>query len=336
MNMLERSLATAAFLGLAVVAQAGTIKKVRVDEVGHDKVNRIGAPIFVTAGVAPLRIGTISSAYDRKAKVVRGYGNLFTKGPTYDLDGSLDLGALFAQSLRDEAKAMGFTLAGEGEKVWEISGTLKNIYTESQQMTGYGAVLSYGFCDLDLVLRSPTGDTQNRTWRAHTFFGKVNMGFGRKDEAEAGLAHLLVEGAQDVLARFNRELVKARPAPAVEEKLRVLTASGVQGHEAELYLVGLSGLPAAVAPLLALLEKEPNEDNRSPLINALARLGSPEAIATLASRYEKEDEDCRWYTLKALDYIGGDKALAVLKEKGAKDQDEANKRLFKKLGIEPK
>lgn len=337
MRRIEGFLAVLALVGLAAHAQAGTIKKVRVDEFGHDKINRLTRPVYVASGVLPLRVGTITSGYDRKAKVVRGWGNLFTKGPSYDLDSAVDLGTLLTQALRDEAKAMGFALAAtEGEKAWEISGTLKDMHTDSQQITGYGAVLSYGFLDLELAVRPPDGAAQNRRWRAHTFFGKVNMGFGRKDEAEAGLAHLVVEGAQDIVARLNREFLKAPPSPAMEEKLRVLTASGVQGHEAELHLVGLSGLPSAVAPLLTLLEKEPSEDNRSPIINALARLGSAEAVATLANRYEREDEDCRWYTLKAMDYIGGDKAAAVLKEKGSKDQDDANKRLIKKLGVEQK
>ncbi len=336
MKTLKTALLLAGAVSVGAAANAGTIKKLRVAEFGHDHVNRLAAPIYATATLPALKVGSITSAYDPKAKIVRGWGNLFTKGPTYDLGPGLDLGALLADSIRAEAAAMGFKVvaADSGEPAWEVKGSLKDIHTESQQMTGYGAVLSYGFLDADLEIRSPGGETQNRKLRAHTFFGKVNMGFGRKDEAEAGLAHLVVEGAQDIVARLNREFFKAPPLPAMDEKMKVLAASGVQGHEADLHAVGLSGAQGAVAPLLTLLEKEPNEDNRSPIINALARLGSAEVIDTLANRYDKEDEDCRWYTLKAMDYIGGDKALAVMKGKGTQDQDEANKRLIKKLGVE--
>jgi len=311
---------------------AATIKKLRLEELGHDPVNRITSPIYVTAGVAPVQVGTISSAYERKGKIVRGWGSLFTKGPSYDLDPGIDLGALLAEALRTEAKAMGFEVAAPGAAgSWEISGTLKDIHTETQQITGYGAMLSYGFLEVDLQVKDPKGAPATKRWRAHSFTGKVPGGWSRKDEGEAGIAHLLVEGAHDVLARFNREFAHAPAAPAMADRLKTVVASGVDDHEADVYVVGLSGLPAAGPALLAQLEKEKSENDRAHVINALGRLGSPDAIAVLERRYDTEDEDCRWYTVRAMDYLGTDKAIAVIRNKGGKDEDGATMRLVKKV-----
>jgi hypothetical protein len=54
-------------------------------------------------------------------------------------------------------------------------------------------------------------------------------------------------------------------------------------------------------------------------------------VAPLSARYDKEDEDCRWYTLKAMDYIGNEAALALVRDKGVKDGHEPCKRLAKRV-----
>ena len=83
--------------------------------------------------------------------------------------------------------------------------------------------------------------------------------------------------------------------------------------------------------LLALVPKEPDENRRSSLIEALGRLGAAEAVPVLSQRYAAEDEDCRWVTLKAMDYIGGADAEALLKGAGLADKDGGPRRLAEKV-----
>jgi hypothetical protein len=133
------------------------------------------------------------------------------------------------------------------------------------------------------------------------------------------------------VSRLNRDLFRAPPRPDIDDRIGLLRGSGVEGHSSDLHAVGLSGSAAAVEPLLTLLPKDADENRRSAIIDALARLGSPDAVPLLASRYNTEDEDCRWYTLKAMDYIGGPAALALVKERGIKDKDGGPRRLAQRI-----
>jgi hypothetical protein len=316
--------------GAVAGADAASIKAVRL-QLGRQPYNTISAPLFKADGVAPLRFRfTADYAGKGKTKIMRGFGNMFTKGPSYDLEPVVDLATLFQEAARDEAKAMGFSVAEASGAAWEVTGSVKDIYMESQQMTGYGAMLSWGYMLVDFDVKAPGGATEHRTWRFHSFVGKMPGGFSRKDEAEAALANLLVEGAQELTTRLNRELFKAPALAHVEQKLQDVVAGGVKGREGHLHLVGLAAGSSAVAPLLGRLVKEESEDERSKIINALARIGSADAVAPLVERYLKEDEDCRWYSLKAMDYIGGEAAKALI-QKGASDSEEPCKRLAKRL-----
>ena len=307
--------------GLGAIA---TIKELKLAD-GRDDVNTITATIFDGAKASPIRVGAFKPGYDRKAKVVRkGDSGFFTKGPEYNLDQSIDLGALLGEALRAESSAMGFT-SSASSPAWEVGGTIKDIYLESKQIP-YGATLFWGYMDVALELKGPNGQTATPTLRLHNYSGSYNAGMGRRDEAQAALAHLLVEGAQEILARLNRDQFKA-PVKAEVEKLVSQLQGGVADREKDLYVVGLSGAPSAVPVLLGALAKEADENRRSAIIDALARLGSPEAVAPLTSRYATEDEDCRFYTIKAMDYIGGAAALALVREQGTKDADGPPKRI---------
>jgi len=316
-----------ALAGIALHA-AATIKEVKLAD-GRDEINTIATPIFDGAKSGAIKFGTLRAGYDRKAKVVRkGDTGFFTKGPEYNLDQTVDLAALLGEALRAEATAMGFSTAGAGP-AWEIGGTLKDVYLESKQIP-YGATLFWGYMDVALEVKGPDGQTASRTLRLHNYSGSYNAGMGRKDEAQAGLAHLLVEGAQEILARLNRDQFKAPVTPEIEKRAGQLQG-GVLNREKDLYLVGLSGVPSATPMLLGLLPKETDENRRSAIIDALARLGSTEAVTALAERYVTEDEDCRYYTIKAMDYIGGDAALALVRDKGTKDADAAPRRLSQRV-----
>lgn len=312
-------------------AEGGTLKQVRLDR-GRYPGNKIGAPLFKTDGVAPLRVGLTASYGSGKVKIMRSLGGMFTKGVSHDLLPSVDLAALLSEAVRSEAAAMGFRRAASAGKVWDVTGSLKEIYLETKRITGYGAMLSWGYMVLELQIKAPGGAVQTRRWRFHSFFGKIQGGgFSSKGDAETAVANLLVEGAQELVTRLNRDFLKAPALPDVDKKLGAVAREGIKSHENDLYLVGLAAGASAVGPLLERLGQEPSEDERAKIVNALARIGAKGSVTPLTGRYAKEDEDCRWYTLKAMDYIGGDTALAFVKEKGLTDDEEECKRLAKRI-----
>ena len=319
-------------LGLAAcvaVVSATTMQQIKLTE-GYDDVTRITTPIYENSG---LSVETaVTGGYDRKAKFVRRTGGRLpaTRGPEYDLNEKVDLAALLTEALHSEALAMGLNRAGASERAWRVTGTIREIYLESRQIY-MGSTLFYGYMDVELQVNSPSGESQTRRLRVHNYTGGYNAGFGRRDEAESAAAHLLVEGAQEILARLNRDLFKAPPHRDMSGKLNHLQTAGVKGNLGELRMVGLSGLPAAVPSLLSLVAKEGDENLRSAIIDSLAHLGSPDAVAPLSGRYAMEDEDARWYTLKAMDYIGGSEAERLVNTLGMKDKDAAPKRLAAKI-----
>lgn len=314
-------------LAAATVLAIGTIKELSLDD-GHDEVNKLIAPA-VDGSRTAVAIGTIAGTFDRSAKIVRrGATGFMTRGPEYNLDKSLDLGALFGSALKQEATAMGF--GASGASAWQVDATIKDIYVESKQIP-YGATLFYGFMDVDFRIAQGGAAPQTVSMRLHNYNGGYNAGMGRKDEAMVALAHLLVEGAQEALARLNRLHFKAPPHPGVAALLEQVKTMGANRPAAAVHRVALSGSPEAPAVLLALVPKEPDENRRSSLIEALARLGASEAVPVLSQRYAAEDEDCRWVTLKAMDYIGGADAEALLKSAGLADKDGGPRRLAEKV-----
>ena len=329
MNFKRGRLVVLLFLVSATLAAAATIKEVKLT-LGRDDHNKIGSPVVDTSKVGVLGIETLVASYDPKAKIVRrgGGGGFMFGAPNYDLDKTINMAALLTDALRSEAPAMGFRLASAGgEPAWEIKGTLKDIYAESRQVY-MGSTLFYGFMDVELQVRPPGGEARTERLRAHSFYGAYNAGAGRKDEAQEALAHLLVEGAQEILARLNRTHFKAPPHPDIEKKINALTSA----TRNDILVVGLSGNSLAVPALLKLLPQTEDENVREAMIEALARIGSPEAVAGLAARYASEDEDCRWAILKAMDYIGGQEAMTVVREKGSIDENGPCKSLAKRLG----
>jgi hypothetical protein len=324
---MRRTLKTGLCLGISVLATAtvlaiGTIKELALEE-GRDEVNTLKAPV-VDGANATVAVGTITATFDKGAKIVRkGATGFMTRGPEYNLDKSLDLAALFGSALKSEATAMGFKSGTGG---WTVDGTIKDLFVESKQIP-YGATLFWGFMDVDFRVAKGGEAPQTVSMRLHNYNGGYNAGMGRKDEAAAALAHLLVEGAQEALARLNKSHFKAPPHASVAALLDEVKKTGEQRPANAVHRLGLSGSPAAPAVLLELIPKEADENRRSMLIEALGRLQAAESVAVLKQRYATEDEDCRWVTLKTMDYVGGPDAEAVLKGPGLADKDGAPRRL---------
>ena len=331
MKTLGRLVVVAALLIPTSLLSFSDIKDLKLAD-GHDDVNKIAAPLF-DAGAVALTFSS-DATFDRSAKIVRRMSSsMFTRGPEYTLGKDVDIAKLFNEALGTESAAMGFKAGADG---WKIASTIKDIYMESRQIP-YGSTLFYGYIDVAVQVTGGgrSAGTQSRRLRFHNYFGAYNAGFGRKDEASEALAHLLVEGAQELVSRLNHEFFKAPTSRDIAARLKTLE-SGVTGHENNLHMVGLSNSAAAVPVLMAAIPKDTSESRRSAMIDALARLGSAEAVKFLAGRYPTEDEDCRWYSLKAMDYIGGTEALAVLKDLGAKDKDGGPKRLADRILAPPK
>ena len=317
---MRRKILAAALVGLLAVVELhaiGTIKTVTLAD-GRTTENTLKAPLFDGRASPAVRVGAIASAFDRKAKIVRrGTSGFFTKGPEYNLDRSVDLGALLAESLRTEAVSMGLS-AGEGGV--RLDGTLHDIYLESKQIP-YGATLFYGYMDVELKLSG--SQTGSERFRVHHYTGSYNAGLGRRDEAEVALAQLLVNGAQELIARLGRRTLPLKALAGVAALQPVNTP--------DIYAIGLAGLQTVASELAKRLSTDTDEDRREALLNAIALLGVPDVVPALASRYDAENEDCRWYTLKALDYIGSDGALAIVKSRGLADRDVGPRRLAARI-----
>lgn len=314
----------------AAPAPAAIIDLLSLSE-GRDDTNTLVSPVLDGASVPPVRIVPVQSSYDRAAKIIRrGTTGMFTKGPQYELAREVDMAALLTEALRSEAAGMGIRVVTDEAGAWQVGGSLNEIYMESKQIP-YGATLFYGFMDTTFDVTAPDGRKETRRMRFHHYYGAYNAGLGRKDEARSGLAHLLLEGAQEAIARMNRDFFKAPAHPRFADVIRRLRESPDDVNRSELFAIGLSGSADAAAALIARLPGEKNENVRSATIDALAKIGSNDAVEPLARRYPSEDEDCRWYTLKAMDYIGGDAALGLVRNQGVNDKDGGPQRLARRI-----
>lgn len=308
-------------LSLAATLPAAKIKEIELKN-GYTDVNRIGSPLFADAPA--ISIGTVASAYDKSGKIVRATSkNVFKMGPAYEIDPAVDLGALLGQALRSEATAMGF---GTGD-AWTVAGSLKDFYVETKQPSGFAAVQYYGVMTVELEIRQGGGSPSTLAWTIYSFNQAYNAGLGRKDETRDAIARQFVEGAQEILARLNREHFHAAPRADLTKGLKV----PLKDREADLHRLGLSGQHSAVPLLLEWLAAEKDEDAREWVILALGRIADPAAVPTLTARHAKEESTCRWHTLKALASIGSPEGMALIKGPGLQDEDEDIQRLAGKL-----
>lgn len=312
----------------AVVAQGGTVKELDLAK-GYSSYNTIREAVYAPPAGYAVAVGSIEAAYDRQGQIIRQLSKgMFTRGVKADVDPSIDLAALLAEALRAEALTMGLPAGGEDAPL-RVTGRLHDIFVESKQIP-YGATLFYGFMDVTMRVERRGGAPQELRFRLHNNYGGFNMGFSRKDEAADALARFLVESAQEIVARLNREAFHLPAAPGIAAKRQGMARAAELPLE-DVRLVGLSGDQEAVPVLLSLLPAQKSVLNRVEIIVALANLGSLAAVEPLAARYDQEDEDCRFASLKAWDYIGGERARTLAREKGAGDKDNACRSLAARI-----
>ncbi len=297
-----------------------------------DTAIEITAPVWDGSKSGAVLIGTFESKFDRKVanKLAGGFRNAMM--PSYDLAPALDLGKLFAEALRAEGTKLGLTMMAQQEArapQWTIDGTIHGVNVDIQHM-GYGSLLFYSY--LDVKVRVTKQDAQPVTHRIRParLFVMYNGGMGIGDEVQAALAKIIVVGAQQILARLNREHFLAPALSTMEMRLAGLKQIDDRG-ESELHAIGLSGVRGAPAALASRLESERDENARTSIVYALTSLGADEHVPLLIRRFASEDDDVRYATIIALASAGTPEALALIREKGTKDKTVIVRKLSERV-----
>lgn len=316
---------------LSTPAFAITIKTLDVKKI-DDTTIEITAPVWDGSKAGPVLVGTFESKFDRKvaSKLASGFRNAMI--PSFDLAPTLDLGQVFAEALRSEGTKLGLTMMSPQEAKapqWTIDGTIHGANVDIQHM-GYGSLLFYTYLDVDVRVTGQGAQPVTHRIRPARLFVMYNGGMGMGDEVQASLAKILVVGAQQTLARLNREHFEAPALATMETRLVGLNKIDDRG-EAELHAIGLSGVSGASAALASRLESERDENARTSIVYSLTSLGAEEQVPLLARRFTFEDDDVRYATIIALASAGTPEALALIREKGAKDKTLIIRKLSERL-----
>lgn len=349
-------------LFLSTPAFAITIKTLDVSDVDDDRIE-ITAPVWDGSKAGAVLVGTFESKFDRKvaAKLAGGLRNAMV--PSFDLAPTLDLGQVLAETMRGEGTKLGLTmLAPQDARApqWTIDGTIHGASVDIQHM-GYGSLLFYTYLDVEVRVTPQGGQPATHRIRPARLFVMYNGGMGMGDEVQASLAKIVLVGAQQILARLNREHFKAPALPTMEARLAALgkiddrlrhlfiratssrqrLRSGTShvphlsfSGETELHAIGLSGVRGASAALASRLEREPDENVRTSIIYALTSLGAAEAAPLLIGRYKSEDPDVRYATIIALAGVGTPEATALIREQGMKDKTTVIRKLSERLSAQ--
>jgi hypothetical protein len=306
-------------------AYADSVKKADLSG-GYEEGSVISRPVLDTSRTGPVEILGFREAYDKKANVFRRKKSVWSGGgANQTIDKKSDLGGLFASALRAEASKMGFATGSGG---WKIGGEIREIYLDNATPSSWsmGVLLFYTSMTVKFELESPAGERVEMTQRLLGYF----LGGGRK-VLENVLARQMVFAAQDALARLNTTTLKAPPAAGVAAMLQELQGKTVGNSKDLIRMVGLSGSPDAVGPLLEKLRQEKDAGDRTYVVEALAAIGSPGTLETLAGRYAGEDPDNRLATLKVYEYLGSATARRLAQEAAEKEPDDYLKQLAREV-----
>ena len=296
-------------------------------DAGRVPENRIGSPVWDAAGADPVVVEKLVWKPRPDYQVVR---RLTEHIPRFTVGPSLDLGAQLSIALQTEGSALGLRMSSPGTAGWTVSGSIEDLWVETRPIF-FGPIMFYAYMDVALDVRHGDGPPQSVRYRLHNMYAQVNGGLGVQDEVGETVAQFLIESGQEIAARLNRDFFHAPVHPSVRLETEALAAGPLDDREAQIRRIGLSGLPEAVPLFLGLLPRQKEETNRAHLLDALASLGSADALRPLADRYDGEDEDCRFFILKAWDYLGSDEARALIARKGATDKDVACRSLAERL-----
>lgn len=316
---------------LSTPAFAITIKTLDLKEV-DDTTIEIAAPVWDGSKAGPVLVGMFESKFDRKVASKLGGGFRNAMMASYDLAPTLDLGQVFADALRAEGTKLGLTMMSPQEAKapqWMIDGTILGVNVDMQHM-GYGSLLFYTSLDVEVRVTKQGAQPVTHRLRPARLFVMYNGGMGMGDEVQAALSKILIVGAQQSLARLNREHFHAPALPAMEARLAGLKKIDDRG-ETELHAISLSGVRGAAAALASRLESERDENARTSIVYALTSLGAEEHVPLLIRRFASEDDDVRYATIIALASAGTPEAMALIREKGTKDKTLIIRKLSERL-----
>jgi hypothetical protein len=334
-DMKRKMLGTLILIALCASPAPARVLKVFKLESGHTDKNRISTPLYEAGAVDPVTVEPLASQLGAEHKVSR---NLPAGGtPEFTLSPTVDLGKHLTQAIQTEGAAMGLRTASTGTVGWKVSGTLDDVFLQTR-LVSFGPILFYGYMKVTLTVGHGEGEPRTVTYRLHNMYARYPGGgmglLSAQDEYSEALANFLIDSGQEIVARLNRDFFKAPVQPGILRKAEALaSAANLDDREADLRMIGLSGSREAVPILLGLLPKEKDEGNRVYVIDALANLGTADAVQPLAQRYAREDEDCRFFILKAWDYIGGEEAQGLISRNGGPDKDHACRALAGRLRV---
>lgn len=287
----------------ASAASAGTIESIDL-ELGRENAI-VAGPVWTPAAEFRVEIGAFTHELDYAKLVVDDYGGSGTRD---HLRRGVDLGAVFAEELGRQARELGLTTGGGG---WKVSGVVEDVYLKNREIP-FGPLIFNGHVDVRFEVVSPAGESSNVRLRFRPTTARFNAGFGAKDENREALAQILIESAQEALARLNQRFFRQPAHPRVADKIADLRRGGAKPDENDIRWLGLSGAPEAVDPLLAVLKKAGDESARAEVVEALLLLGATGALPELRQRYAKEDEDVRCAILAAVPELDPEEGVAWL------------------------
>ncbi len=300
---------------VATAASAGTIDTIDL-ELGRAR-TIVAGPVWVAAADFRLEIGTFTHEFDYGKLLVDHYGRSGTRDY---LQRGVDLGGIFAGELGRQARELGLPTGGGS---WRVSGVVEDIYVKNREIL-FGPLIFSGHVDVRFEVVSPAGEKSTARMRFRPTTARYNAGLGTKDENREAVAQIVIEAAQEALARLNQRYFRQPAHARSADKIADVRRAGAKPEEDDVRWLGLSGAPEAIEPLLAVLDKAEDESVRAEAVEALLVLGATEVVPELCSRYAKEDEDVRCAILAAVPELDPVEGVAWLASGGgARDKNKA-------------
>jgi len=307
----------------SVAAFGGTIETLDLGLAREETI--VAGTVWQADPALRVEIGAFGHRFDYTKLIVDDFGG---SGSKDYLARGVDVGALFGEELGRQARELGLVTGSGG---WKVTGIVEDLYLKNREVS-FGPLLFFGHVDLALEVTSPAGEVTTVRYRMHPTTGRFNAGFGAKDENMEAIAQVIIESAQDAIARLNRQFFRQPANGRAADKIADVRRAGREPDENDLRWLGLSGAPEAVEPLLAVARGAANETTRAEAIEALGLLGAKDAVAELRKSFAREkDEDVRYALLAVTPELDPENGLAWVTANGPKDKKKECQHLALRL-----
>lgn len=302
------------FICSTILSVSEEIKSIDFGD-GRNFTNRIEAPTYSKGKSCPIFF-SIDQSLDQSAPVIRPFASQL-EGVKLSTD--LNIEELVLAAIAEEGESMGFFFVAEDEALWKIHGVLKDFYlTCKKEKLGHRFV---GFMDLELSLSGPNGLQEEKRYVFHVIERKQRLGSIRI-EGEEAIAQVLIEGAQEILARLNTHHFQLQPSSSLKFKQIALEKSGFGDNKHNVRQLALAPYDETRETLKALLKKKKKGMTRYHILNFLALMATPEETGYFINIYRKEsDYYARCYLIKALSLCEGASAQEFLSRTAANDPE---------------